>query len=201
MFKHKLIENSRDYAKYFTIKEYSENSLVFNEGDICQSVGLIIHGVLTISTMTLNKEYFINVLQENDLFGDTLIFNPQNTYLGDGIASTKLKVAYITKENLLKLFDDKKILENYLSMIASKTLTIKKQLKLANQKSIRDKILFYLVEYCKEHHTNSIPIKSKELLAKILNIPRPSLSRELLNLQAEGILEVFRKQIILNEVE
>ena len=70
-------------------------------------------------------------------------------------------------------------------------------MKLASQKSLRDKILFYLANYAKENNTKIIPIKSKELLANILNVPRPSLSRELINLKKDGIIEFDRTKIIL----
>ena len=160
-------------------------------------LGLVLEGTLTISTLNFHKEYIINILNQDDIFGDTLIFNSNNTYLGDGIATTKLKIAYIDKANLLKLLEDKIILENYLSLLATKTLTIKNQLKLASQKSLRDKILFYLTNYAKENSTKIIPIKSKELLANILNVPRPSLSRELINLKKDGIIEFDRTKIIL----
>ena len=197
LFKHKLVNNSKDYEKFFIIKEYSKNSLVFNEGEKCMFLGLVLEGTLTISTLNFHKEYIINILNQDDIFGDTLIFNSNNTYLGDGIATTKLKIAYIDKANLLKLLEDKIILENYLSLLATKTLTIKNQLKLASQKSLRDKILFYLANYAKENNTKIISIKSKELLANILNVPRPSLSRELINLKKDGIIEFDRTKIIL----
>ena len=173
MFSHVLVKNTKTYDKYFIFKEYNKNTLNFE------------------------KEYIVNVLHADELFGDTLLFCQNNTFLGDGIATTKLKFTYISKENLIHLLKDSIILTNYLSLISNKTLAIKNKLKLLSQKNLRERILFYLGNYSKEHNTKIIPIKSKEILANILNIPRPSLSRELINLANDVIIEASRKAIKL----
>ena len=88
MYKHPLFNNVdiTKYEKNFKIVNYPENSLIFHEGDECFDLGIILKGQLIISTLTaLDKEYVINVLNKNDLFGDTLIFRKENIYLGDGI--------------------------------------------------------------------------------------------------------------------
>ena len=173
MFSHVLVKNTKTYDKYFIFKEYNKNTLNFE------------------------KEYIVNVLHADELFGDTLLFCQNNTFLGDGIATTKLKFTYISKENLIHLLKDSIILTNYLSLISNKTLAIKNKLKLLSQKNLRERILFYLGNYSKEHNTKIIPIKSKEILANILNIPIPSLSRELINLANDVIIEASRKAIKL----
>ena len=55
--------------------------------------------------------------------------------------------------------------------------------------------MFYLKTKQKQLNTNKIPIQNKETLAKLLNIPRPSLSRELINLKNKGIIK-YNKYII-----
>ena len=55
--------------------------------------------------------------------------------------------------------------------------------------------MFYLLSEQKRLNSNIIPINGKEQLAKYLNIPRPSLSRELINLKEKGIIDFDRYQI------
>ena len=61
-------------------------------------------------------------------------------------------------------------------------------MKLLSQKSIENKIMFYLYSEKKKRNTNVINIPSKEKLAQLLNIPRPSLSRELIKLKEKKII-------------
>jgi CRP-like cAMP-binding protein len=65
-----------------------------------------------------------------------------------------------------------------------------------SQDTIRKKISnFLLFEYQKQNSTYlTIPLTRKKM-AELLNVPRPSLSRELINMKDEGII-CFDKNII-----
>ena len=186
------------YEKQFEIKKYKANTLVFHEGEECNHLGIILKGQLIISTLTaLDKEYIINILNKNDLFGDTLLFSEKTLFLGDGIVSKETEILFISKELLLEMFKDQQFLLNFLAIIAKKSTDLRNRLKLLSHKSIEERILFYLDTQRKKLNTNKIPIKSKETLAQLLNIPRPSLSRELINLKKKKIIDYNRYYIIL----
>ncbi len=188
----------KKYEKHFVIKKYPQNTLLFHEGDECNSLGIILKGQLIISTITsLDKEYVINILNRNDLFGDTLLFSEKTLFLGDGITSQDSEILFISKELLLEMFKDQQFLLNFLSIVAKKSTDLRNRLKLLSHKSIEERILFYLDTQRKRLNTNKIPIKSKESLAQLLNIPRPSLSRELIKLKEQKIIDYNRYYIIL----
>lgn len=188
--------NYKDFKHLYTIKNFKKGSIVFNEGDICNEIGLIINGEVHISTLTNNdKEYIISILKDNDIFGENLLFNDNKEYLGDCICNIDTTILFIKKDNIFKLFENKTILENYLYIISIKNSNLRQKLKLYSQKSIEDRIMFYLLSEQKRLNSNIIPINGKEQLAKYLNIPRPSLSRELINLKEKGIIDFDRYQI------
>ena len=193
--------NNVDYQKYknlYKIETFKKGSIIFNEGDICNTIGLIIDGEVHISTLTSNdKEYIISSLLKDDFFGENLLFNHNKEYLGDCISITDSTIIFISKENLFKLFDDKTILENYLILTSIKNTKLRNTLKLYSQKSITDRIMFYLMSESKKNNSNKISINGKESLAKLLNIPRPSLSRELVNLKNKGIINFDKYSITI----
>ena len=198
MFNHPLFLNVdlKKYQKDFLIKEYDANTLIFHEGENCNSIGIILKGQVIISTLTaFDKEYVINVLNKNDLFGDNLLFREENIYLGDGIVSKDSLILFITKELLLEMFKDQTFLLNFLKITAEKNKELRNRLKLLSHNSIEGRILFYLDTKKKRLKTNVIPIKNKEILAKLLNIPRPSLSRELINMKKDNLIDYDLKSI------
>lgn len=191
--------NYDEYKKMCSLKSYTKGSIIFNEGDVCDELGLIIKGEVHISTLTNNdKEYIISILTKDDIFGENLLFNDNKEYLGDCICNVDTTILFIKKTNLLKLFENKTILENYLHIISIKNTSLRQQIKLYSQKSIEDRIMFYLFSEQKRLNSNIINIISKEHLAKHLNIPRPSLSRELIKLKENGVIDYDKYSIYIN---
>lgn len=195
---HQLFNNATiNYLEYLKIKTFRKDDIVFNEGDVCTSIGLVLSGALQISTITiLENEYSISTILPNDIFASTLLFSDNPTYLGYGKCLKETKIAFITKSNFLFLLqNDLNILNNYLSFLSNKRLSVQERLKILCQKNIREKILFLLKSRMDENKT--IHFASKEKLAMYLNIPRPSLSRELANMKSEDIIRYDRSSITL----
>lgn len=199
MIKHPLFKNiTYDYSNHFIIKEYKKDSLIFNELEKCDSLALILEGEVQISTLTYNdKEYTITLLNKFDTFGEFLLFSDTPYYLGDIIAKSNTKIAFISKNNLLNLLNDKLILENFLNLLSKKSMLNQEKIKVYSQNNIEDRILFYLFEESKKQNSKTIKIKSKENLALLLNIPRPSLSRSLIKLKEKSLIEYDKYSITL----
>jgi len=194
---HTIFNNTNININNFKIITYKKNDVIFNEGDSCDSIGLVIYGNITITTYTYNeKEYEIINIQDDGIFGQNIIFSNQK-YLGTGITTKETKVVFISKKELLSLFTNQTFAANYLSLISKITLNIQKKVKLLTQKEIRDKIMFLLYENIKETNSNTFYYDTKEKLALYLNITRPSLSRELINMKNEGIIEYDLRSITL----
>jgi CRP-like cAMP-binding protein len=198
---HPLFSNCQvDYQNYLNIKTYTRNEVIFNEGQICKTIGLVIKGNVQINTYTLNEEYNITNVNSGETFGETLLFTNNPHYLGDVISTKESQIAFINKSNLVYLLQhDTILLNNYLSIISNKGLANQKRVKVLVQKNIRDKIMFYLFNEAKTLQSNIIPIISKEQLAKLLNIPRPSLSRELISMKKDKLLDFDRYTITLSD--
>ena len=82
-----------------------------------------------------------------------------------------------------------------INIITQKNMEVRGRLKLLSQKTIEERIMFYLISEVKKEGTKKIKIKSKEDLAHTLNIPRPSLSRELIKLKEQGIINYNKNHI------
>ena len=200
MINHPLFKNVelKHLQKQLHITNFPKGTLLFQEGEECNSLGIVLSGEISISTLTIfDKEYTINVLGKNDIFGDNLLFNNDNKFLGDGIVTKDVAIVYIPKEILLELLENKVFLINYLNIVTEKNMLVRQRLKLLSQKSLEDKIMFYLTNEYKKNNSKTIKIKSKEDLANKLNVPRPSLSRELINLKKKGLINYNRYFITL----
>jgi CRP-like cAMP-binding protein len=182
-------------------KQYDRNTIICNEGDECNNIYLLLEGEANIYTYSYEENlYLIRTIKEKETFASQLVFATNNKFLGNIIASKKCIVKIINKDIFLNAcMIDKDLLNRYLNFASNNFLKLQNRLKTLSQKSIREKILFYLEQKSEHKNTNKIYIQSKKLLAEYLNIPRPSLSRELIKLQEENILSFDRHYIILHK--
>ena len=195
-----MLDFSYDLVKH-KIKEYKRGEIIKNEGTICEEVGLILYGSVSISNVTLNNEEFlIDHLNVGDFFGENLIFLDNNLYPGNIIASQSSQIIFFSKENFIKFLSlDNKFQFYYLNYISRKFMSIQKRIKILSQPRIKDKFLYYIQNEMLSTNKDYVIIKSITSLAAYLNVPRPSLSRTISDLIDEEIIIKHKKIYILNK--
>ena len=89
---------------------------------------------------------------------------------------------------------------NMLGILSNRALMLNRKIEHISGKSIRGKISSYLLDALRESSDNTvvIPMKRHEL-ADYLNIPRPSLSRELGLMRDEGIINFTGSTITVHK--
>ena len=145
----------------------------------------------------------LNRLNEGDVFGEALVFSKARTYPATVISLNESKVLFIDKSDILKILTkEEKVLENFISLLSNKVFILNSKIKSISFKSVRQKVIGYILNEVKEQKSNSIMLKNtKEEIAALLAIPRPSLSRELINLRNLGYIKFDRKKITVLEIE
>ena len=197
------IKNVLKEVKYY-IKTYSKGEIIANEDDECRSLSLVLSGTVEIQRLYSNGKYIVlSRIFEGDVFGEALVFSKAKTYPATVIALSECKVLFINKSDVLKICsNEEKILENFVSLLSDKVFILNSKIKSISFKSIRQKVINYILNEAKEQKSNSIILKNtKEEIASALGIPRPSLSRELINLRDMNYIEFNRKKIAILDIE
>lgn len=197
------IKNVLKEIQYY-IKTYSKGEIIANEDDECRSLSLLLSGTVEIQRLYSNGKYIVlSRLFEGDVFGEALVFSKARTYPATVIALSECKVIFINKNDVLKICsNEEKILENFVSLLSDKVFILNSKIKSISFKSIRQKVINYILNEAKEQKSNYIILKNtKEEIASLLGIPRPSLSRELINLRDMNYIEFNRKKITILDIE
>ena len=197
------IKNVLKEIKYY-IKNYSKGEIIAHEDDECSSLSLILDGTIERQRLYSNGKYIVlSRVDQGDVFGEALVFSKSKTYPATVIALNECKVLFINKNDILKICSyEEKILENFVSLLSNKVFILNSKIKSISFKSIRQKIINYILNEVKEQKSNSIVLRNtKEEIAAILGIPRPSLSRELIKLRDMNYIEFDRKEISVLDIE
>ena len=187
---------SKKEEKYLNIKEYTPNTTIFKEGDECFNVGIIIEGSIKIvSYSLLGNELIFNVLYKDQIFGNNLLFSSLPFYKGNVITTSNTTIAYINKNDLLKILkNNTDFLEEYLKIQSDFGKELNSKIKLLSFNNAKERLLFFL-----EENNGSYEFKTISSLAKELNLERESLSRTITKLIKEKIIYRDGKLLVLNK--
>ena len=196
-----LINNTQ-----YLVKEYKKDSIIAQEGEVCNSLALILEGEVELQRLyESGASVLLKRLKSADVFGEALMFSKKyHYYPATIIATSDCTIAFVKKDDILKLcLREKDILERFIELLSDKVFILNNKIKNISFTTIRQKVVNYILEEVKTQKSYKILIRtSKERIAEELSIPRPSFSRELIKLREEGIIEFDRKTItILNKEE
>jgi len=188
---------SDDFIRFFKdirykIEEFSKDSMVFMEDEICNTLNIILEGNIRIQKIDpIGKSLVVVEFTKGDIIGETLLFGEDSRYPMTGISVEKSIVLYIEKDAVLSLCQrDVNFLNEFFKLLSSKSITLSKRLKEISLKTIRQKISEFLILEYSKLKVKKIPLNmTKKEWADILGVQRPSLSRELIRMKNDGVID------------
>ena len=201
--------NSEDLSNFlnmsnYTTKKYPKGNMVVIEDSKCEELGILLEGLLEVQThYPSGKLLTLARLKPAEIFGEAVLFSKMNKFPVTIGAIKDSKIMFIKKENLISyLINCHKFMENFLELLSNKLLILNKKVKMLSLESIRKKIGNFLMEEYKKQGSNIIKVSfSRKEMAEHMGIQRPSLSRELIKMRKEGIIEFDKKVIIIKDIK
>lgn len=191
-----LIETlTEENKKGCKIQRYKKGQIIFHENDECLYVGLVEKGSVQIVSYSLSgKEIVYNEINENDIFGNNLLFSQNPVYKGNVIAKTDCEILLINEENLTKILQNNALfLKKYLSIHAEFSKKLNGTIKLLSFDSAEDRFLYYLQE------NEPVKYQSVSSLASTIFLTRETTSRIISRLLKEGKIVQIDKVLSLKK--
>ena len=175
-----------------TIMEYASSM---------NKIGLILYGRAVLYCCDEDgNEYMIDELKRDAVFGEPFLLpaDSQHYYVN---AVEETKVMFIDYEHVIKRCEQachhhSQMVSNLLQMAASQSRQQMERIYVLSRTTTRKKILAYLNRLSGENHNCKIPM-SYTALAQYLSVDRSAMTRELKNLEEEGILKKEGRNIYL----
>ncbi|WP_242850146.1 Crp/Fnr family transcriptional regulator [Clostridium polynesiense] len=185
-------------SSFVKISYYESEDVIYSEGDKCTNLSLVLQGEVEIQKLEPSgKVLTVSNLNEGEVFGENLLFGDKNFYPMDVISKKNSTVLHITKAYVERLCrENADFLNTILRILSNKAVALSSKLKQIGLKSLRQKICDYLYTNYKDTGSNNIRLNmSKKDWAEKLGVERPSLSRELIKMKEEGIIEYDKENI------
>ncbi|MCM8709667.1 Crp/Fnr family transcriptional regulator [Clostridium sp. SYSU_GA19001] len=188
----------------YKVEKYNKGDIILAEDDSCNTLNLILEGSLEVQKNdSTGKVLSIAEFGSGEIFGEMLIFADKNTAPINVIAKTKCTVLHINKASVISLCQNNSgFLLEYLRIISNKAMILNLKLKEVTLKTIRQKISEYIL--AQYNQQNSLKIKlnmTKKDWADKIGVQRPSLSRELIKMKEDEIIDYNKDIIIIKNLE
>lgn len=184
------------------IRNYKKKENITNAYEQFNGIGIILEGDVIITKDNLAGSRIIMAkLSTGDIFGETIAFSNYDKWAATVVAVTDCTIMFMPPERIIGNCPNlcgghTELIKNMLSIVSQKALNLNRKLDFLTIKSIRGRFSTYLLELYNKKKTNTImlPLKRNEL-ADFLNVSRPSLSREMIKMKEEGIIDFYRSTI------
>ncbi len=187
------------------LRTYHEGAVVTFRGDAYEDLWIVLEGSLSAQLLDYQGKILkVETLSAVEPIATAILFAPERVLPVTLTAETHTSLCLIPRRMILRMMQaNERFLLNYLEDSGLRLTVLAEKLRLIQFSTIREKIASYLLDLADKQSTESpsVPV-SKETLAEIFGVSRPSLSREFSHLVEEGIISQEGRQInIMNRKE
>lgn len=190
------------------VESFQENQVVFEKDDTIKKMGIVIEGEFNLVSQKYNgTRVIVTTLEKNDLFGEALIFSSVNKSPYDLVSSGDSKALIIPYSIFINMCAEvcgfhKQLINNMLTILSDKIIMLNSKMNILNAETLKGRIAVYLLTLHKKTKTLTFNMPmNRQQLAEFLNVTRPSLSRELSNMQKDNIIEIYRSSVKIKNLE
>ena len=185
-------------------KHYKAGEYIFRQGDKPVKIYLLLKGYIHIAKdFASGKRDVLYMVEEGSVFGEMFLFADMNSYWYDAVAAADVEVLEIPWDFFYHFCENackhhQMLTRNMLEMLSKKEFNITKKLHIISTASLRERIAIWLLDSVDSEGRVAVQMNREEL-ADFLGVARPSLSRELMRMQADGLIEVSKKCIYIKD--
>lgn len=189
-------------------KMFNKNDFIFSAGDTVSKVGIVVSG----SVQIIKEDFYGNrsifdKIEQADIFGESYSYTLNAKLSLDIVASEKTEIIFIDYKKIIStcssacLFHSR-LIQNILSILATKNIKINEKMHHLTQRTIREKLFSYLSLQSIKNGKKEfyIPFNRQEL-ADYLSVDRSALSKELCKMRDERIIKFNKNHFKLEAAD
>ncbi len=189
------------------IAAYEKDEIVFYQKDAPEKLLVLIEGAVAVchDTASGKRSIVATFDQSGELFGEVFLFLNRKEYDHYAQAVTPAKVLQIPKAFFYQTCGNScgyhsRLIFNMLSILAQKAYFLNQKVQILSCATLRQKIARILLKNCRPDGKVLLSM-TREELADFLNTARPSLSRELMNMQDDGLIKIQKRDIFITNFD
>jgi CRP/FNR family transcriptional regulator, dissimilatory nitrate respiration regulator len=189
------------------IKRYRNRDIIAVYGQPFDGVGIVLQGQVALTRDTSSGErVLMGVLGPREVFGEMVAFSASRIWPVTVIAREECLVAFLPPDKIVGNCPEmcpghSRLINNMLGILSRKALDLNRKMEHLMARKLRGRISSYLLDESRRQGKTvfRLPMKRHEL-ADYLNMPRPSLSREMGLMRDEGLIRFQGAQVEIDDL-
>lgn len=189
-------------AKHLNFKtgSYKKKDVIFGVGQIVTDIGLVLSGSVQIEHNDLfGNKSILAIIGAGGVFAEAYACTRNEPLMIDVIANGDCEILFISASKLFEQCSEcdckNKLIQNLVIIGAQKNLQLSKHNMHTTPKTIRGRLMSYFSEQISAQRSNKIIIPfDRQQLADYLNLDRSALSKELIKMKKDGLIEYHKNE-------
>lgn len=189
------------------IRRYRQREIIVTYGQPFQGIGIIAGGKVALTKETVSgNRIIIGMLDAGDIFGEAVAFADSKIWPMTVIAQEDCVLLFMPPDKITGTCSNicashSTLIMNMLRILSNKASMMDRKIEHMSAKGIRGRISSYLMENYRRSGKDAftLPMKRHEL-ADYLNIPRPSLSREMGLMRDDAIIGFKGPRVVIKDI-
>lgn len=188
-----------------TFKNYEDDECIYEKGEEIRDIGVVIQGKL----IAINEDSEGNIIsrqtiEPNGVFDEVVVFSSEGSLPHKIIASGGTRVLFLSGDffsnQCTRACTNKEthaeVVRNLLRLLSDNAIMLSKKIEYLTAPDLKTKIAMYLCELYEINRvtTFNMPL-NRDRLADFFSVARPSLSRELIHLKNQNIIDFYRSSV------
>jgi len=175
------------------LRKYRAGEFIAMQDEVCRSLLLLCSGNARSQMVSSEgKQLTVSTLSAPLLLAPAFVFSSVKHFPANIEAIDECEILAMNKESFLRFIREYPLaMNNFLQLVSDRVLMLSKKLKEFALQSLKSR----LINYLRLHHS----LISQTETAQILGVARPSLSRALSELIAEGCIRMENKEVWIDE--
>ncbi len=184
----------------FSIKNYQKGDVIVTQGARYESLYILIRGEI-VTEMADEKGDFMKVahIKAPNPLATGFLFATNNRSPVSAICKMPCTAVVIPRENVYFLMRKyESFMLAFLSYISNRLSFLSEKLRLVSLRTIRAKLAYYLLKESAGKQSFRLEA-SKEEVARLFSVSRPALVKVMMEMVADGFIEVDRRDIVIRD--
>ncbi len=178
---------------------FSKGQIIALEGENLKHIGIVLSGSVDMVKEDIwGNRTMLARIHKDELFGETFACGEDNLSVVSFVVSQDAKILFIPFDRVMHSCTNacdfhQQLIKNMVHIIANKNRDLMRKLEVVSKRTIREKVMTYLSIHAQQKQCRycEIPFGRTEL-AEYLCVDRSALTRELVKMQEDGLIDYDR---------